>query len=69
MIKQFIKRAVVYHWKTSVFGLVCLALGVVSMSHTYVETNTLCFNVVYVWPGAFALIAAGILGICAADHK
>lgn len=69
MIKKYIKRSVVRHPFTTILGTVCLLLGLVVMKHTYVETNTFSFNVFYVWPGAFALLAVGFLGLCAADHK
>lgn len=37
------------------------------MDVTYVSTNTLYFNVCYVWPGAIALLIVGVALLLAAD--
>lgn len=62
-------KRIIRHWKTSLFGALAAALGIVSAYHNYVPSNTLWFNVAYVWSGAEALLFVGLLGLFAADHK
>lgn len=56
------------HWKTSLLGVISILLGFWVMHVTYVPSNTLQFNIQYVWPGALALVFAGIGLIHAKDH-
>ena len=57
------------HWRTSLLGLAAIGVGLWSMHATYVATNTIYFNVVYVWPGQLALLLVGAGLLYAADHK
>jgi hypothetical protein len=56
-------------WRTTTLGMAAILLGLWVMRVTYVPSNTLYFNIVYVWPGAWALIISGIGLVNARDHK
>jgi hypothetical protein len=56
-------------WRTTTFGILSILYGLWVAKVTYVATNTLPFNLCYVWPGAIALILVGIGLIHARDHK
>jgi hypothetical protein len=56
------------HWKTSLFGLLCIIWGLWLAHVTYVPTNTLRFNLVYVWPAAELFLITGLGLIHAKDH-
>jgi hypothetical protein len=60
-------KKIMRHWKTSALGVCAIVGGSWSMDVTYVSTNTLYFNVCYVWPGAIALLIVGVALLLAAD--
>jgi len=56
------------HWRTTALGVAAIIVGIWSAHVTYVPTQTLYFNIVYVWTGQIGLIVAGLIGIFASDH-
>ncbi len=56
-------------WRTTTFGVLSILYGGWVAHVTYVPTNTLGFNLLYVWPGAMALVLVGVGLIQARDHK
>ena len=56
-------------WITTTIGIIAILMGLRSMWITYVPTQTLYFNLFYVWSGQCALIFCGWIGIHAADHR
>jgi hypothetical protein len=56
-------------WRTTTFGVMAVIYGVWVAKVTYVPTNTFGFNLFYVWPGAIALVLAGLGLVHARDHK
>lgn len=61
-------QSLLTHWKTSTGGIITILFALWLMEVRYVPTNTLYFNVVYVWPESFFGIVAGIALIYAKDH-
>ena len=55
-------------WKTTILGVIAIGFGLWLMHVRYVPSNTLRFNLVYVWPESFSLIFAGIGLVHAKDH-
>jgi hypothetical protein len=56
-------------WRTTTLGIVTILFALVVARVTYVPTNTLYFNLFYVWPPAISMLMAGIGLIHARDHK
>lgn len=57
------------HWRTSLLGLLCLAMAVWSMDDTWNPTQTLLFHVTHVWCGQMAELLIGVALLFAADHN
>jgi hypothetical protein len=56
-------------WRTTTLGVFAILFGLWLAHVTYVPSNTLKFNVIYVWPSSIALVLAGIGLVHARDHK
>ena len=56
-------------WRTTTLGIIAIVFALWLMKVNYVPSQTLYFNLAYVWPAELAIIIAGIGLIHARDHK
>lgn len=56
-------------WKTTLFGIVAITVGIWSMHVTYQPQAAWWFNLCYTWCGPLALIITGFGLIHAKDHN
>ena len=56
-------------WRTTTLGIGAILFGLWLIHVTYVPYATLKFNMIYVWPSAWAMILSGVGLINARDHK
>jgi len=65
-MKNYLKNK---SWITTTLGVIAILWGLRSAFVLYVHTQTVWFNLIYVLPGAMAMIFAGWIGIHARDHR
>jgi hypothetical protein len=56
-------------WRTTSFGVMAILYGLWVARVAYVPSQTMRFNLCYVWPGAIALVLVGTGLILARDHN
>jgi len=64
LLQPFLK-----HWRTTLLGLLCVAIAIWSMTDTWNYTQTVAFHLTHIWPAQLALLAVGIGLLFAADQN